>query len=170
MLTGSCSLTVETKSASPQRSFSASSSSSRSVSRSTSGARRSMVERSKRLPSERRWQVCSGALSRARVVVISRVAIASHCLESSCLSCQARSGASQLRPRRTWLQVSNPVTKYPFHGARTTSPIVRSSASIPYGSACPSGELSLRSRPMTARRPSGVLLVPPVMLTQSSLT
>ncbi len=78
-------------------------------------------------------------------------------------------GACQLRPRSTWLQASNPVTKYPFHGARTTSPIVRSSASIPYGSACPSGELSLRSRPMTARRPSGVLDVPPVMLTQSSL-
>lgn len=63
------------------------------------------------------------------------------------------------RPARTVAERSSepkPVTAYPLHGARTTSPVARGSASVAYGAARPSGEPSPRSGPMTARRPSGV--------------
>lgn len=70
------------------------------------GVSRVMVDRSKRLPRLRRWQVCSGALRRERVLVISCVATASQRSVSAWRSCQAKSGASQSRPRSTSLHAS----------------------------------------------------------------
>ncbi len=79
--------------------------------RAIAGRRPSKVERSKGLPSARRWQVCDGALIRDRVPVSSWVASSCQRRGSGCRSCQAKSGTSQFLERRTWLHASNEVTK-----------------------------------------------------------
>ncbi len=90
----------------------------------------SRVPRSKRLPRARRCTVCAGRLRRERVRVISRVAGSCQRPVSGWRSCQSKSGTSQFRPRRTWLQASNPVTKYPPQGR---APIAQCAQLLPDG-------------------------------------